>query len=138
MRETSGRLEETPGEEGSPAYFDSSIKGVYESTGASKTNDGSAQSLTNDRHGVARGRQLRRVGDVIGARNSGDLSRNVISTPASVPIWRAIHSAVGCLVTSIQIRSLRSSRSMTKARATRSVRRDDEHIHRGDIRGMIR
>jgi len=73
MRETSGRLEETPGEEGSPAYFDSSIKGVYESTGALKTNDGSARSLTNDRHGVARGRQLRRVGDAIGAWNSGDL-----------------------------------------------------------------
>jgi hypothetical protein len=73
MRETSGHLEETPGEEGSPAYFDSSIKGVYESIGALKTSDGSARSLTNDRHGVARGRQLRRVGDAIGAWNSGDL-----------------------------------------------------------------
>ena len=58
--------------------------------------------------------------------------------PANVPNWRVIHSAVGCLVTLIQIRSLRSNRRMTKARATRSVRRDDEHIHRDDIRGMIR
>src|SRR5208283_3008635 len=33
MREISGRLEETPGEEGFPAYLDSSIKGVYESAG---------------------------------------------------------------------------------------------------------
>ncbi len=55
MCETSGRLEEPPGEEGSPAYFNSSIKGVYESTGALETNDGSARSLTNDRHGVAPG-----------------------------------------------------------------------------------
>ncbi len=80
MREISGRLEETPGEEGFPAYLDSSIKGVYESAGALKTNDGLARSLTNDRHRVARRRQLRRLGDAIGARNSGDLSRNVIST----------------------------------------------------------
>ena len=61
--------EEPPGEEGSPAYFNSSIKGVYESTGALRTN-AVARSLTNDRHGVARGRQLRQVGDAIGARNS--------------------------------------------------------------------
>ena len=33
MRETSGRLEEIPGEEGFPAYLDSSIKGVYERAG---------------------------------------------------------------------------------------------------------
>ena len=37
-----------------------------------------------------------------------------VARNASV-IWRAIHSAVGCLVTSIQIRSLRSSRTMMKA-----------------------
>src|SRR5262249_6517781 len=33
MRETSGRLEEIPGEEGFPAYLDSSIKDVYERAG---------------------------------------------------------------------------------------------------------
>jgi V/A-type H+-transporting ATPase subunit A len=46
MRETSGRLEEIPGEEGFPAYLDSSIKGVYERGGMLKTNDGSVGSLT--------------------------------------------------------------------------------------------
>ena len=46
MRETSGRLEEIPGEEGFPAYLDSSIKGVYERAGVLKTNDGSLGSLT--------------------------------------------------------------------------------------------
>jgi V/A-type H+-transporting ATPase subunit A len=46
MRETSGRLEEIPGEEGFPAYLDSSIKGVYERAGVLKTNDGSVGSLT--------------------------------------------------------------------------------------------
>ena len=46
MRETSGRLEEIPGEEGFPAYLESSIKGVYERAGVVKTNDGSVGSLT--------------------------------------------------------------------------------------------
>jgi V/A-type H+-transporting ATPase subunit A len=46
MRETSGRLEEIPGEEGFPAYLDSSIKGVYERAGVLKTNDGSVGSFT--------------------------------------------------------------------------------------------
>jgi V/A-type H+/Na+-transporting ATPase subunit A len=46
MRETSGRLEEIPGEEGFPAYVDSSIKGVYERAGVLKTADGSVGSLT--------------------------------------------------------------------------------------------
>jgi V/A-type H+/Na+-transporting ATPase subunit A len=46
MRETSGRLEEIPGEEGFPANLDSSIKGVYERAGVLKTNDGSVGSLT--------------------------------------------------------------------------------------------
>ncbi len=46
MRETSGRLEEIPGEEGFPAYLESSIKGVYERAGSLLTNDGSAGSLT--------------------------------------------------------------------------------------------
>ena len=46
MRETSGRLEEIPGEEGFPAYLDSSIKGVYERAGVLKTHDGSVGSLT--------------------------------------------------------------------------------------------
>lgn len=46
MRETSGRLEEIPGEEGFPAYLGSSIKGVYERAGLIETNDGSLGSLT--------------------------------------------------------------------------------------------
>lgn len=46
MRETSGRLEEIPGEEGFPAYLDSSIKGVYERAGVIETNDGDVGSLT--------------------------------------------------------------------------------------------
>jgi len=46
MRETSGRLEEIPGEEGFPAYLESSIKSVYERAGVLQTNDGSSGSLT--------------------------------------------------------------------------------------------
>lgn len=46
MRETSGRLEEIPGEEAFPAYLDSSIKAVYERAGAILTNDRSKGSLT--------------------------------------------------------------------------------------------
>lgn len=46
MRETSGRLEEIPGEEAFPAYLDSSIKGIYERAGVVETNDGSVGSLT--------------------------------------------------------------------------------------------
>ena len=46
MRETAGRLEEIPGEEGFPAYLESSIKGVYERAGVLQTNDGSNGSLT--------------------------------------------------------------------------------------------
>jgi len=46
MRETSGRLEEIPGEEAFPAYLDSSIKSVYERAGVIRTNDGSIGTLT--------------------------------------------------------------------------------------------
>lgn len=46
MRETSGKLEEIPGEEGFPAYLESSIKGLYERAGALKTNDGDLGNLT--------------------------------------------------------------------------------------------
>ena len=46
MRETSGRMEEIPGEEAFPAYLDSSVKGVYERAGVIKTNDGSVGSFT--------------------------------------------------------------------------------------------
>jgi len=46
MRETSGRLEEIPGEEAFPAYLDSAIKGVYERAGLLETRDGSQGSLT--------------------------------------------------------------------------------------------
>lgn len=46
MRETSGRLEEIPGEEAFPAYLDSSIKAIYERAGIIRSNDGSIGSLT--------------------------------------------------------------------------------------------
>lgn len=46
MRETSGRMEEIPGEEAFPAYLDSSIKGVYERAGVIQCPDGSQGSLT--------------------------------------------------------------------------------------------
>lgn len=46
MRESSGRLEEIPGEEAYPAYLDSTIKGLYERAGVLKTSDGSLGSLT--------------------------------------------------------------------------------------------
>lgn len=46
MRETSGRLEEIPGEEAFPAYLDSAIKGVYERAGLLRTNDGSIGAFT--------------------------------------------------------------------------------------------
>ncbi|MEZ6130248.1 MAG: V-type ATP synthase subunit A [Planctomycetaceae bacterium] len=46
MRETSGRLEEIPGEEAFPAYLDSAIKGLYERAGVLKLGDGTTGSLT--------------------------------------------------------------------------------------------
>lgn len=46
MRETSGRLEEIPGEEAFPAYLESAIRGVYERAGVLRTADGSVGSMT--------------------------------------------------------------------------------------------
>lgn len=46
MRETSGRLEEIPGEEAFPAYLDSGVKSVYERAGLLQMPDGSTGSLT--------------------------------------------------------------------------------------------
>lgn len=46
MRETSGRLEEIPGEEAFPAYLDSAIKSVYERSGVLQLSDGTTGSLT--------------------------------------------------------------------------------------------
>lgn len=46
MRETSGRLEEIPGEEAFPAYLESSIKNLYERAGLIQTADGATGSLT--------------------------------------------------------------------------------------------
>ncbi|MEE9131086.1 MAG: V-type ATP synthase subunit A [Phycisphaerales bacterium] len=46
LRETSGRMEEIPGEEGFPAYLDSSIKGIYERAGVIRCPDGSVGSMT--------------------------------------------------------------------------------------------
>ena len=46
MRETSGRMEEIPGEEAFPAYLDSSIRSVYERAGVIKANSTDTGSLT--------------------------------------------------------------------------------------------
>ena len=46
MRETSGRMEEIPGEEAFPAYLDSSIRGIYERAGIIRTSNGDTGSLT--------------------------------------------------------------------------------------------
>ena len=46
MRETSGRMEEIPGEEAFPAYLDSSIRNVYERAGMLRTPDGEVGSVT--------------------------------------------------------------------------------------------
>jgi V/A-type H+-transporting ATPase subunit A len=46
MRETSGRMEEIPGEEAFPAYLDSTIKAVYERAGLLRGADGDTGSLT--------------------------------------------------------------------------------------------
>jgi V/A-type H+-transporting ATPase subunit A len=46
MRETSGRLEEIPGEEAFPAYLDSAIRGLYERSGVIRGADGAVGSLT--------------------------------------------------------------------------------------------
>jgi len=46
MRETSGRMEEIPGEEAFPAYLDSSIRNVYERAGVLRTPDGAIGSVT--------------------------------------------------------------------------------------------
>ncbi|MDJ0763618.1 MAG: V-type ATP synthase subunit A [Myxococcota bacterium] len=46
MRETSGRMEEIPGEEAFPAYLDSTIKSVYERAGVLECPDSTEGSLT--------------------------------------------------------------------------------------------
>lgn len=46
MRETSGRMEEIPGEEAFPAYLDSTIKSIYERAGVIRCPDQSIGSLT--------------------------------------------------------------------------------------------
>ncbi|MGD8971441.1 MAG: V-type ATP synthase subunit A [Desulfobacterales bacterium] len=46
MRETSGRMEEIPGEEAFPAYLDSSIKNIYERAGVIRCPDNAVGSLT--------------------------------------------------------------------------------------------
>jgi V/A-type H+-transporting ATPase subunit A len=46
MRETSGRMEEIPGEEAFPAYLESSIKNVYERAGVIRTPDDRVGSVT--------------------------------------------------------------------------------------------
>ena len=46
MRETSGRMEEIPGEEAFPAYLDSSIKSLYERAGLIRGPDGQMGSVT--------------------------------------------------------------------------------------------
>ncbi|MGZ8094951.1 MAG: V-type ATP synthase subunit A [Methylosarcina sp.] len=46
LRETSGRLEEIPGEEAFPAYLDSAIKTIYERAGVIVNGEGAKGSLT--------------------------------------------------------------------------------------------
>lgn len=46
LRETSGRMEEIPGEEGFPAYLDSVVKNIYERAGVYRARDGRMGSLT--------------------------------------------------------------------------------------------
>ncbi len=46
MRETSGRMEEIPGEEAFPAYLDSAIRAIYERAGVIKNQNGDIGSLT--------------------------------------------------------------------------------------------
>lgn len=46
LRETSGRLEEIPGEEGYPAYLDSTIRAFYDRSGRIRAADGAVGSLT--------------------------------------------------------------------------------------------
>jgi len=46
MRETSGRMEEIPGEEAFPAYLDSSVKNIYERAGVIRTPNDDTGSLT--------------------------------------------------------------------------------------------
>ena len=46
MRETSGRMEEIPGEEAFPAYLDSAIKNLYERAGVIRCTDGTTGMLT--------------------------------------------------------------------------------------------
>lgn len=46
LRETSGRLEEIPGEEAFPAYLESVIAAFYERAGIVKLNDGTTGSIT--------------------------------------------------------------------------------------------
>tara|TARA_Y100000782_G_scaffold47199_1_gene52952 strand:- start:1224 stop:3032 length:1809 start_codon:yes stop_codon:yes gene_type:complete len=46
MRETSGRLEEIPGEEAFPAYLDSAIRALYERAGVIENSAGEQGSLT--------------------------------------------------------------------------------------------
>jgi len=46
LRETSGRLEEIPGEEAYPAYLESLIAGFYERAGLTKLRDGTRGSVT--------------------------------------------------------------------------------------------
>jgi V/A-type H+/Na+-transporting ATPase subunit A len=46
MRETSGRLEEIPGEEAFPAYLESAIRSVYERAGLIRGGDGTSGTLT--------------------------------------------------------------------------------------------
>lgn len=45
MRETSGRMEEIPGEEAFPAYLDSSIRGLYERAGVIQTHDSGSLTM---------------------------------------------------------------------------------------------
>jgi hypothetical protein len=53
-------------------------------------------------------------------------------------IWRAIHSAVGLVVTLIQISSLRSIRTITKPYEFEANGRDHEQVHGGNVWAWVR
>lgn len=83
MRENSGRLEEIPGEEGSPAYLDSSIKTAYERAGVLQTNDRSIGRSDNDRHRLA-------------GRRHFDEPVTQSTLPRSKPFWDCHRRGRGC------------------------------------------
>ena len=106
MRETSGRLEEIPGEEAFPAYLDSAIKSVYERAGVIPHPRRIHRQPDHDRHGFTGGRELRGTRDPVHAGYRQDVSRPllrsriqaILSGRRSVDLLVAVSGAVGALL----------------------------------------